>query len=151
MKKRLLHLYKYNRWANERILELFNKQPDLPEKSVKLYAHLLSSERVWLLRLRGEDTSQIGIWPEINRKDWGKFSNENFEAYYEYIENLPEKNLESHITYRNSKGLEFKAVILDILTHVPMHGVYHRGQIAITLRQAGVAPISTDFITFVRQ
>jgi uncharacterized damage-inducible protein DinB len=31
-----------------------------------------------------------------------------------------------------------------------MHGSYHRGQIAMALRAAGVDPVNTDFIAFAR-
>jgi len=37
-----------------------------------------------------------------------------------------------------------------ILSHVIIHGGYHRGQIAILLRQAGSDPAVTDFIAYVR-
>ncbi|MGG1633398.1 DinB family protein [Paenibacillus sp. NRS-1760] len=32
-----------------------------------------------------------------------------------------------------------------------MHGSYHRGQIALLLRQAGAEPILTDYIIYERQ
>jgi uncharacterized damage-inducible protein DinB len=40
--------------------------------------------------------------------------------------------------------------VIDILTHVVVHGAYHRGQIAKLLGRAGVAAVNTDYITFAR-
>jgi len=37
------------------------------------------------------------------------------------------------------------------LTHVIMHSAYHRGQIALEMRAAGMEPAHTDFIHAVRQ
>ena len=55
------------------------------------------------------------------------------------------------VTYQNSKGATFETPVGEVLMHVFSHGVYHRGQIALALRQAGAEPINTDYITFVRE
>jgi uncharacterized damage-inducible protein DinB len=52
----------------------------------------------------------------------------------------------STVEYRNSKGETRLSQIGDIFLHVPMHGSYHRGQIATVLRAAGEEPPYTDFI-----
>jgi uncharacterized damage-inducible protein DinB len=54
------------------------------------------------------------------------------------------------ITYRNSAGEEFTSSLEDILTHVAMHGSYHRGQVAAWMRQSGETPTPTDYIAFAR-
>ena len=52
--------------------------------------------------------------------------------------------------YRNSAGTAFDSRIDDILMHVAVHGAYHRGQVALSLRQEGVRPNPTDYIAFIR-
>nr|MBP6444806.1 hypothetical protein [Gemmatimonadales bacterium] len=37
-----------------------------------------------------------------------------------------------------------------ILHHVCLHGMYHRGQVMLGIRQEEGTPISTDFIVFAR-
>jgi uncharacterized damage-inducible protein DinB len=54
------------------------------------------------------------------------------------------------VEYKNLSRKEFLST-RDILTHVAMHGTYHRGQIAAALRAADITPPNTDFITFVRE
>ena len=39
----------------------------------------------------------------------------------------------------------------DVLTHVILHSAYHRGQVALAMRAAGMEPAYTDFIHAVRQ
>lgn len=75
----------------------------------------------------------------------------NAVEYRRYLEALSEEKLNATMTYRNSKGLEFTNAVSDTLTHVSLHGSYHRGQIAQALRNAGHEPVNTDFITFVRE
>ncbi|MMZ69323.1 DinB family protein [compost metagenome] len=58
--------------------------------------------------------------------------------------------LKEQIHYRTSNGESFATSIEDILTHVALHGSYHRGQIAASLRMAEIAPPATDYIFFVR-
>jgi uncharacterized damage-inducible protein DinB len=41
--------------------------------------------------------------------------------------------------------------VRDILMHVLMHGVYHRGQIAAAVRDRAGEPAYTDFIEAVRK
>jgi uncharacterized damage-inducible protein DinB len=55
------------------------------------------------------------------------------------------------VTYNNSRGERWTSKIEDILQHVVMHSAYHRGQIAIDMRAAGLVPAYTDFIHAVRQ
>ncbi|NIP57628.1 MAG: damage-inducible protein DinB, partial [Gemmatimonadetes bacterium] len=46
---------------------------------------------------------------------------------------------------------EFRTPIGEILLHVLLHGSYHRGQIALRMRDVGEEPVNTDLITFVRE
>lgn len=55
------------------------------------------------------------------------------------------------IVYANTKGEAFQTAIHDIMIQVFNHGTYHRAQIACNLRQGGLEPVNTDYITFVRQ
>jgi len=59
--------------------------------------------------------------------------------------------LSSTISYKNTKGEGWTSVIEDVLLHVTTHSAYHRGQIALNLRAAGLQPAYTDYIHGVRQ
>jgi uncharacterized damage-inducible protein DinB len=36
------------------------------------------------------------------------------------------------------------------MAHLVNHGTYHRGQVAVLLREKGYDPVNTDFITYDR-
>ena len=40
--------------------------------------------------------------------------------------------------------------VIAVLTHVALHGSYHRGQIAALIRSGGDEPINTDYIMWLR-
>jgi uncharacterized damage-inducible protein DinB len=46
--------------------------------------------------------------------------------------------------------MPFANTIFDMLLQVFTHGGYHRGQIAMEMRRAGLEPINTDYIVFLR-
>jgi uncharacterized damage-inducible protein DinB len=59
---------------------------------------------------------------------------------------LPRIDRDTAITYVNSLGQRWTSRNDDVLTHVILHGAYHRGQIATIVRDAGQTPAYTDFI-----
>jgi uncharacterized damage-inducible protein DinB len=69
----------------------------------------------------------------------------------EFVSKIDEGGLSKSVTYKNSQGEDWTSRVEDILQHVIMHSVYHRGQIATEMRAAGLTPASTDFIHAVRQ
>lgn len=151
MKTSFLRLFRHADWANRRVLALLQSVNDPPEKARRLFAHVLASEQVWLARLRGEDSSALEIWPELSLEKCAAQVEKNAADYRAYFEKLPATSLNDVITYRNSKGIQFRTLVMDVFTHVSVHGSYHRGQIAQTMRNAGYEPVNTDFITFVRE
>lgn len=53
--------------------------------------------------------------------------------------------LQHEVEYHTSNGATFRNSVADILTHVALHGSYHRGQIALVTREAGPTPVPTDY------
>ena len=145
----ILRLFAYDAWANARALDSLKGAKD--GKALAPLAHLLVSEKIWLMRLRGEDTSAIDKSPEMSHAECESLAAEMRAGYASYLGSLNDDGLGSLLTYRNFKGTEFRTPVGDILTHVAMHGTYHRGQVAKALRAGGHAPADTDFITFVRE
>lgn len=140
-------------WADRRVLELLQTSASsgAGPQALRLLAHVVAAERVWLLRLRGEDSGTHPIWPDWNLDQLAVMTAESAQAYQHYVSALAEADDDRLVDYRNSQGVAFRTSMADILTHVMLHGSYHRGQIASLLRGAEVTPINTDFITFVRE
>jgi uncharacterized damage-inducible protein DinB len=144
-------LFNYDKWAIERALDSLRSAAGPNQRAARLLAHLLIAEKVWYMRLRGDDTYGIELSPELSLDECEKLAAENHEAYAAYLGALLTDELDRVITYRNSKGVEFQTSVRDVLLHVLLHGSYHRGQLAAAIRGEGDAPVNTDYITFIRE
>jgi uncharacterized damage-inducible protein DinB len=143
-------MYKHLYWANQRILETLQSIEDENQEVIRLFSHILLAEKVWITRLRGLDSSRLPIWLEVDIEVCAELIMQNEESLTIFLTNLANTDLDKLISYTNSRGKEFKNSVRDILTHVALHGQYHRGQINSRLRADGIEPDNIDFITFVR-
>jgi uncharacterized damage-inducible protein DinB len=71
-------------------------------------------------------------------------------AWQRFIENQRDDKLLRPIVYKNSEGTPWANRIEEIIQHVSMHSAYHRGQIALLMRENGINPPATDFIHAIR-
>lgn len=147
--RHLLRLLGHQAWADARALDaLEGAVPSAPE-ALRLLAHVLGAEHIWLARLRGVAPLQA-VWPELNLAGCRQLAVENELGYREFIFGLAPADLRRIVSYRNSAGQDLATAIEDILLHVFLHGAYHRGQVAQRLRLEGSVPEATDFIAFAR-
>ncbi len=143
--------FAYDAWANGEVVAVIAGQSGSPSApAMKLLAHILSAERLWLERIRQQPQS-LPVWPEFNL-DQGKAQiDELAQLWREYFAQLSPAALSENVTYKNSKGESWSSTVQDVLTHVVLHSAYHRGQVASLMRVAGQTPAYTDFIHAVRQ
>lgn len=134
-------LFTYDDWANREVLANLRAAPAASPQSLKLVAHILAAERLWL-RL---------VWPQFTIEQCDDQRAELASLWKNYLAAGSEAELEKFVSYRNSKGEAWSSRKEDILMHVIMHSDYHRGQVATAIRAAGSTPAYTDFIHSVRQ
>ena len=115
----------------------------------KEYAHILGAEEVWLARLERR-ASRAAVWPELGVEDAAALRRANEEGYARLLGRLRPDELDVPIEYRNTAGLSFSSTPADIITHVALHGQYHRGKINLLLRQQEATPMPVDCIAFLR-
>lgn len=143
-------LYGHLEWADRAALQSLQAAPgSLEKRALGLYAHVLGAEHVWMARLDQRRPS-VAVWPDISLAECATLSRENAAAYHVFLASLTETGLDEQIPYTNSAGQHFRSAVLDILLHVSLHGAYHRGQVALLVRDGGGTPAPTDFIAFVR-
>ena len=142
-------LLAYDAWGNRASLDSVRAVEAPPERAVALLGHLGGAGRLWLERLRGAPQT-MAVWPALSLEECARVFDENRDAWSSYLAGVEEEDLGRTIAYVNSKGERFKSTALDVLLHVTHHGAYHRGQIALLLRQTGAEPAYTDFIHAVR-
>jgi uncharacterized damage-inducible protein DinB len=149
MLNHIKQLFSYDDWANREVLGSLHSLDAPPERSIKLLAHILSAERLWLERLLAKTQTQP-VWP-LFKLEQCKLEVEQLPGLWKnYLTSLGEAGLSSSLSYKNTRGKSFTSLKQDILLHVVMHSAYHRGQIAVDMRAAGFTPAYTDFIHAVR-
>jgi len=149
MRDHFRKLYQHLAWADEKVLQSLRAAHSVLKKDLDLYAHILGSEHNWLSRIHAS-APKLAIWPTLTLDECETLVKENVSAFNTLVSSLTPELLQKPITYRNSAGDQFTSTLEDILTHVSLHGVYHRGQIAASIRAAGDAPSPTDYIAFAR-
>ncbi|WP_042462772.1 DinB family protein [Neobacillus dielmonensis] len=148
--KLISKMYDHLHWANMRILDSLKTLEDQSHPAKQLFSHILLAEEVWFNRIKGLSSSAKGLWTELSLDECLKLSKTNHQNFKELLSVLTAANEEDTIIYKNSTGKEFRTTLADILTHVALHGQYHRGQINRLLRQEQHEPINVDYITYVR-
>ena len=146
MKNHFNRLNQYNRWANRRVLDGFKNQT-VPEKALALLSHVVLAESVWQMRLSEKPVSS-GVFDVLSLEEIEDMMNRNEAGWTSLLESTEDFNWK--IDYKMLNGTPVQSNITDILTHIFNHGTYHRAQIASLLRQSGLEPASTDFISFSR-
>jgi uncharacterized damage-inducible protein DinB len=149
MRQHFHKLFEHVAWADRRVLQSLRAAHSVLKKDLDLYSHILGSEHVWLSRIKGT-TAKIAVWPTLTFDECQRLADENAAAFNGVISELTDESRETPVTYRNSAGEQYTSTLEDILTHVSLHGAYHRGQIAASIRAAGDTPSPTDYIAFAR-
>jgi len=146
---RYARLLSYDAWANSETLgSLRSGNP--PAKALRWMGHIVGSGELWLARLR-DQPSPIAVWPELDLDGCAAGVVRLAEQWARHLDTIGDEDLEKGIGYRNSRGEYWTSTVADILTHVALHGSYHRAQIAAAVRENGGEPAYTDFIHAVRQ
>lgn len=154
-------LFKYDRWANAEVLHTLRDgstteaagsagpSAEAVRQALKRLAHIVGAEWIWLARLN-LPAHTMSVWPELDLEQCGRQFETLGDAWDGYLAGLDAAGLEKTIDYTNSKGQPWRSRVEDVLAHVVMHSAYHRGQIAVEMRAAGLNPAYTDFIEAVR-
>ena len=134
-------LFRYDDWANREEVSRLRAMAPPPARSVRILAHIAATQWLWLTRMLGG--TPPAVWPEWTLDECAA----QFEALRAaWPDALPRIDRNASITYVNSLGERWTSGNEDVLTHVILHGAYHRGQIATIVRDAGQTPAYTDFI-----
>ena len=141
-------IYEHLNWANQRILETLQSIEGENQEVKRLFSHILFGEKIWITRIQESNSLRLPLW-SIDIEVFAELVKQNEDSFSMFLTDLAKVNLDKLISYTNSKETEVKNSLRDILTHVALHGQYHRGQINARLRADGNEPVNVDFITFV--
>ena len=151
MKELLLSLIDHMRWADAIVAESLQRNTPPDAEGARLFAHIASVEHLWYTRIEGRP-AEHAVWPTaMTPSEAAALAGAHADLYQRLVASASTDQLARRIPYRNSAGREFVSRVSDIVTHVAMHGSYHRGQVARQLRSAGFEPPYTDFIQYTRR
>jgi len=148
MKLYFLKLYQYNAWANNRVLNALTRQQVKSEKILSIMGHIVAAQFLWLHRIKGLPPADVKLWGEYNLPQLVQMAEDVGRLWLEFIETADDFNRQ--LTYLNYTGDPYVNNVEMIMIHLVNHSTYHRGQIALLLRQEKLEPINTDFITYDR-
>ena len=160
-KSEILTFYRYNAWANARILDTTAQVT--PEQFLApapyshgglrgTLVHILFAEWIWRVRWEGISPTK-GFMPE----DFPTFealhsrwkTEEN--ALMAFVENVNEQKLDSVVHYSRTGGEPRENILWHLMLHLVNHGTQHRSEAAIMLTDFGHSPGDIDFITYLRE
>ena len=149
MNKHITSLFKYENWANARIIEALGQLPEADEKTLELMAHILLVQMVWYSRMAG--VSAPPVWEKKSLQQLKDIYEVNKKILAPFIEKQTKDTLNAVIDYKNTKGDKFSNTVEQILTHLFNHSTYHRGQIVERMKGKLPQMPATDYVVFLRE
>jgi uncharacterized damage-inducible protein DinB len=156
--KDLERLYNYGYWANNKLLQVVAQLT--PEQFTQTVAgsygsirntlvHVLSAEWGWLDRCGGPERG-----PALKPDDYPTLESvvERWSTVQgcvrEFLSKLNDEDLARTVEFTNPRGDKRSGVLGALLQHGAIHGVHHRGQVALLLRSLGYAPGNFDMLFY---
>ena len=141
-------LFRHLRWADLEVLGALRAAPPHPA-ALELFSHVVGAEETWLARLE-QRAPRAAVWPNRTLDETARLAETVHASLMAWLDRADEAAFAADIAYTNSAGLRFTTRALDMVMQLVTHGIHHRAQIALLLRQSGAVPAATDYITFVR-
>jgi uncharacterized damage-inducible protein DinB len=157
-KQEILILYKYNQWANAKILntaanvtpEQFVAPASFPHGGLRgTLVHALFAEWIW--RKRWEGTSPTNRlkpedFPTVEALHTRWLEEE--KQLMNFVDGLTDERLNGTFSYTNTSGKPFTRVLWQAMAHLVNHGTQHRTEAAAILTDLSHSPGDIDLISF---
>jgi len=157
-KQDILVLYRYNQWANGKILgaarnvtlEQFLAEASYPHGGLRgTLTHVLFAEWIWRNRWEGVSPTVRFKPEEFPTLDTllGRWQEEE-SRLMDFVASLTDDRLSMPFEYKNTKGVPKENILWQAMAHVVNHGTQHRAEAAAMLTEFGCSPGDVDMIYF---
>ena len=148
MKAHYLKLYAYNKWANSLFEKALSDSPYKNEKIDLLWSHIAAVQLLWLNRIEPIDQPVPDVFEARTPAENSPLFDYSQKRLVSLIEST--EDFDRTISYLTLEGESFSNRLADLLTHLANHGTHHRSQIALLLREEGIAPPASDYFYYLR-
>lgn len=157
-KQDILILYKYNQWANAKILdaaanvtqEQFLASASFPHGGLRgTLVHALFAEWIWRRRWEGTSPThrlKAEEFPTIESLHMRWLEEE--KQLMGFVDQLTDEKLNNTFSYTNTSGRPFTKILWQAMAHLVNHGTQHRTEAAAMLTDLGHSPGDIDLIYF---
>jgi uncharacterized damage-inducible protein DinB len=158
-------LYEYDRWANNRVLqsvsalssEQFTQDLGGSFRSVRdTLVHIIASEWGWLTYWK-EPSPSFAFLTNLRKRLEALFNPEAFpnvaavqlkwveveKEQVEFVNRVTNESLQQMLPFRTTQ-----VKLAQLMQHLVNHSTYHRGQVALMMRQLDAEPQASDFHVF---
>ncbi len=150
--ERFRRWYEYERDCNAKVITMLQSVPAAKRSSpqftraVGKAAHLVAARHMWLYRLRVCTDRPDDWFPPTPLEQLPAAVADVERRWVEFLGQLSDERLLADIEWVGQDGKRRRWPLIDLLTQVFGHAWYHRGQIAMLVKDLGGQPIDTDFI-----
>jgi uncharacterized damage-inducible protein DinB len=161
-------LYEYDRWANNRVFhaalalsaEEFTRDLGGSFRSVRdTLLHIVGSGWAWLTYWK-ESSPSAGflsdLWPRADALFHPSAFSDLAAVQFRWVE-VEREQIEfvNRVTAESLRRMlsvcETQISLAHLMQHLANHSTYHRGQVALMMRQLAAKPLATDFAMFLME
>ncbi|MEO8763702.1 MAG: DinB family protein [Ginsengibacter sp.] len=147
IKDHLIEAFKFNDVANKKLLVKI-KALDDTEGSVRLFSHLINTQKKWMMAIMQDPSYKNRNWwdpvycLERLEEEW-----DGSTAFWlNYISGKTDEELLTESVRVDFEGSLWVAILKDIILQLNYHSIHHRAQIQVMIRQQGIEPDFLDYI-----
>ena len=149
----LQRLFQYKAWANDELLTALAKLGDAsPATTLAITAlsHSLVVDRIFAAHLRRQDhgytSANLSEMPTL--KTLSADFRTSDRQYLDYVATLSREQLAEQIDFTFTDGATARMSREEMLLHVIIHGVGHRGQVSAVMLLNSMPPATDGFTTY---
>jgi uncharacterized damage-inducible protein DinB len=144
-------LFEYDHWGNQAALASLSSIAGPADKPLKLFSHVLGAQHVWRARFDNPNPPKSQPWPTLTLEECRSALDDTYQRWVVLLDQLSDEKLTQKLVYHTTQGARFETPIRDVLMHLLLHSAYHRGQVAVAVREEGGKPALTDYVVYLRQ